>query len=678
MAPHRGRRDDAIADAVVGQVEQRAKVVLVAGNALFHVGVAIGRGRRALQHEPALRADRDDDDVLHHLRLHEAQDLGAEILGAVGPAQPAAGNPAAAQVDAFESRRIDEYLEHRPRLGKARHFRGVELERHERAPARVRVAAPEIGPRRREDQREELSQHAVLGKILDLLERGLDRADVFGSRRVALRRLRRVEARLEEREQVAGDAGVRRKRRLDERLRQREPDLPQIFRVGAQDDDLERGHARRDHQAVEIVVLDFAAEDAAERVLEHRLQRLRVGVEQRRLDAEVVQPDRRLRRRRDLVRPLVDHPEAHPLEHREAVGERHRRADVEELEAQRPRLGVGRTVQRHPERSLGRQARHQLDVGDRCVRGDVVAVTRRQRAGELAIERVAARFAERRDERVAQVVVPAAGSLGEPFLELADVVGRNLPGHGPHGDQHARERRLGELHVELRARSVERLQQDRLPLLAQLRRVVLARRIDHAREEALEHVAPDEEAETLPLAEMQDPHRRREELVLADLEELVARVVVEDVDERLARVPALREARSRDDVRNLQAQHRNVGRLGPVGPRRVQAEKSMLAADVARVVEALDADVVEIAGAMDRRARVRLRHDQEVRHARVRAHLRRQRREARRDVGRRIDVQDAETGDDAQRVLAVDLDQLVTAVAEEREVVAAKPARGTP
>ncbi len=510
VAPHRGRRNDAIADAVVGEIEQCAQVILVAGNAFFHVGVAIGRGRRALQHEPALRADRDDDDVLHHLGLHEAQYLSAEILGAIGPAQSAAGDPAAAQVDAFESRRIDEYLEHRPRLGKAWHFRGGELERHERASARVRVAAPEIGPRRGKDQREVLAQHAVLGKVLDLLERGLDRADVFGGRRVALRRLRRVEARLEEREQVARYSCVRRERCLDERLRQRETDLSQVFRVGAQDDDLERGHARGHHQAVEIVVLDFAAKDAAEGVFEHRLQRLRVGVEQRRLDAEVVQPDGRLPRRRDLVRPLVDHPETHALEHREAVGKRHRRAHAEELEAQRPRLGVGRTVQSHPERSLGRQARHQLDVGDRGVRGDIVAIARRQRAVELAIERVAARFAKRRDQRGSQVVIPAAGSLSEPLLELADVVGRNLPGRGPHGDQHARERRLGELHVEFRARPVERLQQDRLPLLAQLRRVVLARRVDHAHEEALEHVAPDEQAKPLPLAEVQDAHRRGE------------------------------------------------------------------------------------------------------------------------------------------------------------------------
>src|SRR5204863_3120321 len=103
-----------------------------------------------------------------------------------------------------------------------------------RAPARVDVAPPEIGPSRGKDQREVLAQHAILGKILDFLERGLDGADVFGSGRVALRSLRRVEARLEEREQIAGDSGVGRKRRLDERLRQRESGLPEIFRVRAQ------------------------------------------------------------------------------------------------------------------------------------------------------------------------------------------------------------------------------------------------------------------------------------------------------------------------------------------------------------------------------------------------------------------------------------------------------------
>ena len=78
-------------------------------------------------------------------------------------------------------------------------------------------------------------------------------------------------------------------------LRQRKADLPQVLRIGAQHDDLVGGNARRDDQPVEVVVLDLAAEDAAERVLEHLVQRvdLHVGVGQRRLDAEVVHRDRR-------------------------------------------------------------------------------------------------------------------------------------------------------------------------------------------------------------------------------------------------------------------------------------------------------------------------------------------------------------------------------------------------
>ena len=103
----------------------------------------------------------------------------------------------------------------------------------------------------------------------------------------------------------------------------------------------------------------------------------------------------------------------------------------------------------------------------------------------------------------------------------------------------------------------------------------------------------------------------------------------------------------------------------------------MLAADLAGGVEALDADVVEIAGTVHGRARVRLGDDQEVGHARVRANLRRQRREARRDVLARVLAQDAEARarDDPQRVLAVDRDQVVAAVAEEREVVVGEPAQ---
>ena len=258
-----------VADAVVGEIEERAQIVLVAGDPFLHVGVAIGGGRRALQHEAALRADGNDHDVLHHLRLHEAQDLGAEILGPIGPAEPAARDRATAQVNAFEARRIDEDLEHRQRLGQAGHFRRIELERQEACAACpaasrrqkfVRVVAtisastaaardPPTGSRRlraRSRSPRGAPSRRLVGRLLSGSNRALNSAT----------RLRAI-------------GGVRGERRLDEGLRQRKADLAHVFRIRAQHDDLRGGNARRHHQPVEVVVLHLAAEDAAERVLEH-------------------------------------------------------------------------------------------------------------------------------------------------------------------------------------------------------------------------------------------------------------------------------------------------------------------------------------------------------------------------------------------------------------------------
>ena len=70
---------------VVGQVEQAADEGLVAGHDLLGQrprGCAGG----ALHHEAALRPDRHDHRVLHHLRLHQAEHLGAEVLAPVRPA----------------------------------------------------------------------------------------------------------------------------------------------------------------------------------------------------------------------------------------------------------------------------------------------------------------------------------------------------------------------------------------------------------------------------------------------------------------------------------------------------------------------------------------------------------------------------------------------------------------
>ncbi len=79
--------------AVVGHVEEPGDELAVAVDQVLVEGRA--RGHLALQHEAALRAHRHDHRVLDHLGLHEAQDLGAEVVVAVAPADPAAGHHAA-------------------------------------------------------------------------------------------------------------------------------------------------------------------------------------------------------------------------------------------------------------------------------------------------------------------------------------------------------------------------------------------------------------------------------------------------------------------------------------------------------------------------------------------------------------------------------------------------------
>ena len=81
-----------------------------------------------LAHEAALGPGRDDDRVLHLLGLGQPQDLGAEVLPPVRPAQPATGHGREPQVHGLQPRRVDERLEPRPWVGQFRHGGGIQLE----------------------------------------------------------------------------------------------------------------------------------------------------------------------------------------------------------------------------------------------------------------------------------------------------------------------------------------------------------------------------------------------------------------------------------------------------------------------------------------------------------------------------------------------------------------------
>ena len=78
----------------------------------FWIGVPIAAFRQLFGDKTAFGAHRHDDRVLDLLGLDQAQDFGAVVLKAVGPAQTAPRHLAAAQMHALHPRRIDKNLEH--------------------------------------------------------------------------------------------------------------------------------------------------------------------------------------------------------------------------------------------------------------------------------------------------------------------------------------------------------------------------------------------------------------------------------------------------------------------------------------------------------------------------------------------------------------------------------------
>ena len=209
--------------------------------------------------------------------------------------------------------------------------------------------------------------------------------------------------------------------------------------------------------------------------------------------------------------------------------------------------------------------------------------------------------------------------------------------------------------------------------------IALARHEDEAGHEAPVHVLAHQQAQPLALAELQDRHRVALQVVGADLQQLVARIGLEDRGERLAAVARGQERGALHDRGELAPQQRHLARVRRVGSVGVEAEEARLAAHLALGVEVLDADVVEMAGPVHGRARVRLGEQQDLLHPRALARIGGKRGEARRHRLARTLAQDAETaaGNDAQHVFAAGGGDLVVAAAEEGEIGLAGAIRGT-
>ena len=164
---------------------------------LHLVAQRVALARRRAQDEAALGADGHDHGVLDHLRLHQAEHLGAVVLAPVRPADAAARDVAAAQVDALDLRVVDEDLEERRRRGHRGHVGRAQLEaqsasrpsgRRSCAPSRRSARASCAGCGRRRGSAtassvvEDLVAQRVLARLVGL---GLGRSARGTARRAA-------------------------------------------------------------------------------------------------------------------------------------------------------------------------------------------------------------------------------------------------------------------------------------------------------------------------------------------------------------------------------------------------------------------------------------------------------------------------------------------------------------
>jgi hypothetical protein len=205
--------------------------------------------------------------------------------------------------------------------------------------------------------------------------------------------------------------------------------------------------------------------------------------------------------------------------------------------------------------------------------------------------------------------------------------------------------------------------------VAHVRGVAVARHVHHARAEAAKGIVAHQQAHRTPFVQVDDGTHDADQLRHARLEQLVARIGLEHVDDGLGVMALRRETEMRHHLLDLAPQQRHLARRTVIRRGRPQTEKAMLAGHAAGAVEFLHADVVEVGAAVHRRQRGSLRQDQRMQCARQLP--RRPAQPVRlRPRARRGGAQDAEPGAGVgpEHVAHAPALQAIVAVAEQHEL----------
>ena len=256
---------------IVGDRQQRADIDAVGFGAFGQPRIPVGGRRQLLGIKPALGTGGHDHGVLHLLRLDQPQHFGAEIVAPVRPAQAAARDGPAAQVDAFDARGIHPDFAVRHRRRQAGNQRRIQLERHRLRPARH----IEIGAQRGQHGGTVQPQDAIIIDAGHIGQAGIDARQHISLRRAAIGHIQ-IETRGKQRHQLLRD------RRITlERIHRRHhaignAGLPQIAEPGAQQGSFPGIQPAGQDQRIEAIIFLGARQHIRQRRGRPRCQRIQI------------------------------------------------------------------------------------------------------------------------------------------------------------------------------------------------------------------------------------------------------------------------------------------------------------------------------------------------------------------------------------------------------------------
>ncbi len=484
----------------------------------------------------------------------------------------------------------------------------------------------------------------------------------------------RIELGQEQLHQQAGDGRIAIERVFHVALREGHAGLQQVLAVATQHRHLAPAQLGTEHEPVEAVVLGIAAEDLLERIFKqgthllHAESQAAGGLHLEVLDVE--------RRAVDIhvVEMLGQHAQTQVLQLRQHFGERNVAAAAVDLEAKFLRAR-GRVIERHAHVIAALQQRELAHVFGGSCRRYVFHVASGHGLGIAIGQHYTVVVAQLGHQRIAQVVLPVAHDGGHALLEFGHVVGHLVADLRTHHHVQSDQCRLAHQHRGVEVLPAHGIAQQRFDPLAHRGVEAVARHEHRAGDEAAVAIATNKQPRAGTLAQFKDAHRDGVQLILAGLEQLVARQDFQNVAQRLARMRITLQTRAIHHVLELLAHQRHVLRTRHVGAGGEQSQEALFGRRLAIGVKLEHADVIHVALTMRMRARVRLGQDDGVGGTGLRqiaCHQRAQRTRRQRALALVQDTH-ARRLDRTQHVFAIGLGHFVFAVTKESKVVVREP-----